>query len=325
MPVELQRGGLVMTGTPLWFDARRRSALAFVSHAHADHIARHDCVIATRETLALMTHRLGPLEATHPVAYGEALEVEGLRVELFPAGHVLGAAQVRVTRPDGHRVVYTGDLSVGPSMTAAPAEVVPCDTLVIEATFGHPRYRFPSQPEVYDQVADWARRALASGRRPIVFAYSLGKSQEAIRQLRARGLSVAAHPAIHDVSRVYEQLGVEVGARRFDGTFEPGEVGVFPPFRRGDSLDGVGPRATAVLTGWALEPWGARRSGAEVAFPVSDHADFPSLVEYARATGAREVITVHGFIDALAVGLRSAGVFARAVSESVQMDLPLAL
>lgn len=325
MPVELQRGGLVLRGAPLWFDARRRSELAFVSHAHSDHIARHDCVIATRETLALMTHRLGPLEATHPLAYGQALEVHGHRVELFPAGHVLGAAQVRVTRPDGHRLVYTGDLSVGPSLTATTAEVVPCDTLVLEATFGHPRYGFPPQAEVYDQVAAWARRQLERGVRPIVFAYSLGKSQEAIRQLRARGLSVAAHPAIHDVGLVYEQLGVPVGARRFDGAFLEDEVGVFPPFRRGDSLDGVGPRATAVLTGWALEPWGARRSGADVAFPVSDHADYPSLVAWARATGAREVITVHGFVDELAAGLRREGMFARAVSASVQMDLPLAL
>jgi len=79
------------------------------------------------------------------------------------------------------------------------------------------------------------------------------------------------------------------------------------------------------LSGWALEPWGARRSGADVGFPASDHADFPSLVEYARATAAREVITVHGFVEELAAGLRAAGMFARAVSRVLQMDLPLAL
>ena len=64
MPVEWRKGGLVLQGTPLWFDARTRSPLAFVSHAHSDHIARHDHVIATKETLALMTHRLGQLDAT---------------------------------------------------------------------------------------------------------------------------------------------------------------------------------------------------------------------------------------------------------------------
>lgn len=321
MPVELRRGGLVLQGTPLWFDARTRSPVAFVSHAHSDHIARHQRVIATPETLALMAHRLGPLEQTTPFRYGETLTHEDLHLECFSAGHVFGSAQIRVTRQDGHRVVYTGDVSLEPALTAAPAEVLGCETLVIESTFGHPKYRFPPRATVYDDVAGWARRQLARGVRPILLAYSLGKSQETVRQLAARGLPICAHPAIHDVGQVYEQLGMPVGARRFEGTFLEGEVGLFPPFRRGDSLSGVKDKALAALTGWALEPWGARRSGAEVAFPVSDHADFPSLVTYAQRSGAREIVTLHGFAAELAASLRELGMFARAVTEQVQMVL----
>jgi len=321
MPVEWQKGGLKLQGAGLWFDARQRTTLAFVSHAHSDHIARHEHVIATRETLALMTHRLGPLLATTTGAYRRPWQLGALTLELFPAGHVLGAAQVRVTREDGHRVVYTGDLSTGPSLTAAVAEVAPCDTLVLESTFGHPRYRFPPRAGTYDAVADWARRQLALGIRPVLLAYSLGKAQETIAQLAARGLAVCAHPAIHAVAEVYGRLGVEVRARRFEGAFEAGEVGLFPPFRSRAALAHLGPLRLAALTGWALEPWGARRAGADVAFPVSDHADFPALVAYAQASGAREVVTVHGFADDLARGLKKAGLFARAVSERVQLPL----
>ncbi|PZR18498.1 MAG: MBL fold metallo-hydrolase [Archangium gephyra] len=321
MPVELRRGGLVLQGTPLWFDARTRSPVAFVSHAHSDHIARHDRVIATAETLALMQHRLGQLEATTPLAYGERLELGGLQLECFSAGHVFGSAQVRVTRGDGHRVVYTGDVSLEPALTAAPAPVLDCETLIIESTFGHPKYRFPPRAQLYDQVADWARRQLAQGIRPILLAYSLGKSQETVRQLAARGLPVRAHPTVHDVALVYESLGMAVGARRFEGHFEDGEVGLFPPYRRGSSLVDVPRKSLAALTGWAVEPWGARRCGADLAFPISDHADFNSLCEYARRSGAREVITLHGFSDELAVELRKQGLFARAVHEQVQMEL----
>lgn len=323
MPVELRRGGLVLQGTPLWFDARTKSPVAFVSHAHSDHIARHERVIATPETLALMEHRLGPLEWKTPFRYGDSLALDDLQLECFSAGHVFGSAQIRVTRGDGHRVVYTGDVSLEPALTAAPAEVLRCETLVIESTFGHPRYRFPPRAQVYDDVADWCRRMLAKGTRPILLAYSLGKSQETVRQLAVRGLRVCAHPSIHAVAELYERLGMPVGARRFDGSFEDDEVGLFPPFRRGDALAGVKDRALAVLTGWALEPWGARRSGADVAFPVSDHADFPSLLEYAQRSGAREVVTLHGFADELAAALRQHGLFARAVHEQVQMALAL--
>lgn len=323
MPVELRRGGLVLQGTPLWFDARTKSPVAFVSHAHSDHIARHEHVIATPETLALMVHRLGPLEHTTPLAYGQRMQLDGLELECFSAGHVFGSAQIRVTRHDGHRVVYTGDISLEPALTSAPAEILECETLVIESTFGHPRYRFPPRAQVYDDVAAWCRTQLDKGVRPILLAYSLGKSQETIRQLAARGFRVCAHPTIHAVGTIYEQLGMPVGARCFDGQFEGDEVGLFPPFRRGDSLSGVGPRSLAVLTGWAVEPWGARRSGADLAFPVSDHADFPSLVTLAERSRAREVITLHGFADELADSLRRRGIFARAVHEQVQMALPL--
>jgi putative mRNA 3-end processing factor len=323
MPVELRRGGLVLQGTPLWFDARTRSPVAFVSHAHSDHIARHEHVIATPETLALMAHRLGPLEHTTPLEYGKTMKLDALQLECFSAGHVFGSAQIRVTRHDGHRVVYTGDISLEPALTSQPAEILECETLVIESTFGHPKYRFPPRAQVYDDVAGWCRAQLAKGVRPILLAYSLGKSQETVRQLAARGLRICAHPTIHAVGTVYERLGMHVGARLFEGSFEDDEVGLFPPFRRGDSLTGTGPRSLAVLTGWAVEPWGARRSGADIAFPVSDHADFPSLVTLAERSKAREVITLHGYADELAAALRKRGVFARAVHEQVQMALPL--
>jgi hypothetical protein len=83
-------------------------------------------------------------------------------------------------------------------------------------------------------------------------------------------------------------------------------------------LSGLWPRATAVLTGWALDPGAAYRYGAQVAFPVSDHADCPSLVKYVKATGAREVITHHGFKKELAQVLREEGIDARALGSKPQ-------
>ncbi len=322
MPVEQLRGGLKVTGTNLWLDARKQSPLSFVSHAHSDHIARHQQVIATDATLRLMEHRLGPLASKLAVAYRQPVTLDGLRLELFSAGHVLGSAQLRVTRADGHRIVYTGDFSLEPMLTAAPAEIPECDTVVIESTFGEPRFRFPPRDAVFDQVESWARAQLARGVRPILYAYSLGKSQEAIAQLNRRGLKAAVHPSIDDVSEVYRQLGVDVQARRFDGQFEEGEVGIFPPFGgKSQALKQVGARATAVLTGWALEGWAARRYAADVAFPVSDHADYDALVRFARESKAREVITHHGFSKELSAALRKEGIFSRALSEKVQLDL----
>ncbi|HTS80272.1 MAG TPA: MBL fold metallo-hydrolase, partial [Myxococcaceae bacterium] len=130
MPVELRRGGLHLSGTALWLDAHRKAPLAFVSHAHSDHIARHERVIATRATLRLMAHRLGSLPSCLPVPYNRPFELGALCLELLPAGHILGSAQLRVIRSDGKRVTYTGDLNLESSQTAESAQVAECDTLV---------------------------------------------------------------------------------------------------------------------------------------------------------------------------------------------------
>ncbi len=320
--VELRRGSLHLTGTPLWLDAHRKSELSFVSHAHSDHIARHERVIATGPTVQLMTHRLGKLPAALPVPYNRPFELGKMNVELLPAGHILGSAQIRVTRDDGHRVVYTGDLNLEGSLTAEPAQVAECDTLVMESTFGDPRFVFPPRVQVLAQIETWVRRNLEAGVPPILLGYPLGKSQEVIKYLGDKGFSLCAHPATYELCQLYGTLGVPLKVRCFEGTLKAGEVGVFPPFRRSAALGRIWPRATAVLTGWALDPGAARRYGADVAFPLSDHADYPSLMAYAKATGAEEVITHHGFAEQLATALRAEGIFARPVGRAMQMSLP---
>lgn len=323
MPVELVREGLRLKGTVLCFDAHRKAVLSFVSHAHGDHIARHARVIATRETAALMQHRLGALKDVRTVAFGEPFEEAGHTLELIPAGHVLGAAQLRVTRSDGHRLVFSGDLCLERSLTAAPAQIAQADTLVLESTFGHPRYRFPPRGEVFDEIAAWARDALARGQRPILYGYALGKAQEAVKQLEVRGLALCVHPDIHALNEVYRAMGVALEARCFDGAFRDGEVGVFPPWGRSQDLKRIPGKVTAVLTGWALDAGIERRYGAQRAFPVSDHADFPALVAYAQATGAREVLTHHGFAEELAQALRDLGIASRPVASTMQLELAL--
>ncbi|MHB8877680.1 MAG: MBL fold metallo-hydrolase [Myxococcaceae bacterium] len=325
MAVELRRGGLHLTGTALALDATRKSELSFVSHAHSDHIARHQRSIATAATLKLMAHRLGELPAALPVPYNRPFELGALSVELLPAGHILGSAQVRVTRADGVRVVYTGDLNPEPSSAAEPAQVAECDVLVIESTFGHPRYAFPPRAQVLSDIEAWTRARLAEGVTPILLGYPLGKSQEAIKHLGDRGFELCAPASTHELCGLYGELGMPLKVRRFDGRFKEGEVGVFPPFARSSALRKVTPRATAVLTGWALDSYAVRRYGADAAFPLSDHADFPSLMRYVKATGATEVLTCHGFVDEFAKALREQGIDAHPVGKPRQLELlPLA-
>lgn len=323
--MEIDRGELRVAGSGLHLDARRRVECAFVSHAHGDHIGRHDRTIATEATLALMRHRLGepkrrktealPASLRTPFGLGE------LTLELFAAGHVLGSAQIRVTR-NGASLGYTGDLCTEPTHAAEPADVMPCDVLVMESTFGHPRYVFPPKGETLARVRRFVDDALADGTTPVLLGYALGKAQEILKWLSDSGYHAAAHPVVHGVNRVYEAHGValpNVRALPPEGP-APEEVVVAPPhLARSPAMRGVKRRRTAVLTGWAVD--GARFFRADAAFPLSDHADFPSLVRYARATGAARVFTVHGHADALARALRKEGLRAEPLREQAQLEL----
>jgi putative mRNA 3-end processing factor len=324
--VELAKGEMKVVGSPLHLDARRRVECAFVSHAHGDHIARHDRTIATAATISLMRHRLGEPKRRRtealPAAFRAPFGLGELTLELFAAGHVLGSAQLRVTRKDGLALGYTGDLCTDTSHAAEPAEVMPCDVLVVESTFGHPRYVFPPKSETLRAVRKFVDDARSDGVTPVLLGYALGKAQEILKYLSDAGTRCAAHPVVHAVNRVYEAHGVafpNVRSLPPEGP-EKDEVVVAPPhLARSPAMRGVRRRRTAVLTGWAVD--GGRHFHADAAFPLSDHADFPSLVRYAKATGATRVFTVHGFSDVLAAALRKEGVRADPLVEERQLEL----
>jgi putative mRNA 3-end processing factor len=326
LPIELNGGELRVSGTALHLDAHRRTECAFVSHAHGDHLARHDRAIATPATLALMRHRLGEPKRKKtealPALYRAPFGLGELTLELFPAGHVLGSAQLRATRGD---VVlgYTGDFCLEPTHAAEPAEVVPCDVLVMESTFGHHRYAFPPKEEILAGVRKFVEDALSDGVTPVLLGYALGKAQEVEKWLSDLGFKVRAHPTVHAINRIYEDQGVALPNVRLLGVegAERDEVVVAPPHLAwSHSLRGVRKRRTAVLTGWALDG-GRRFRGVDAAFPLSDHADYPSLLRYARETGASRVFTVHGFEEELAAGLRKLGLRAEPMRETHQLEL----
>jgi putative mRNA 3-end processing factor len=324
-PIELVAGELRVRGTGLYLDARRKRPCGFVSHAHADHLGRHERTIATRATAALARHRLGERKGSEvlPAAYREPFGLGELTLELFPAGHVLGSAQIRITLPGGLTVGYTGDFCTEPTLSAEPAEVMHCDVLLMESTFGLPRYVFPPKAEVLAAVKRFVDDALSAGATPVLLGYSLGKAQEILKHFGELGYPCRAHPTVHAVNEVYVEQGVPLPNVRVLGPEgpAPGEIVVAPPQpARSTAISRIRPRRTAVLTGWAVD--GARWfRGVDAAFPLSDHADFPSLLAYAKATGASRVFTVHGHAEDLAAALRREGLRAEPLRETRQLEL----
>jgi putative mRNA 3-end processing factor len=314
--------GLFLTKPRLALDVCRRQPVGFISHAHADHMGRHELAYCTPATSALYQHRLGKRSVIE-LPFGEPREWGGLRMTTFPAGHVLGSAMLRVEK-DGESLLYTGDFKLGESATARRAELPHVDTLIMETTFGDPRYRLPPREQSINELIEIVRQIMSSGATPIIYAYALGKSQEITRILTDAGIPVLQHSQIFAVSQVYEQCGCELGDYAiYPGRPRHGHVVIAPP-QRGINRDlpGVVRKQTIGVTGWALDPKTRYRMGVDHVVPLSDHADYDELLETIERVNPRRVFCTHGPVSFVG-RLRALGINAFPLDRSAEVQLRL--
>ena len=294
---------------------------AVVTHGHGDHARPgHGAVLATPETLAIASARLGTGAGRfhQPLRYGERLRLGEVDVWLAPAGHVLGSAQV-VMEHRGARVVVSGDYKRRLDPTCAGFEVVPCDLFITEATFALPVFRHPDDGgEIAKLLASVARNP---DRTHLVGVYALGKAQRVMVLLREAGYDrpLYIHGALEGISKLYEEFGVRLG------TLAPvtpqnksglkGEIVLAPPNAANDKWSrGFADPLIAFASGWMRIRQRARQRGVELPLILSDHADWDELTATIEAVEAEEVWVTHGREDALVHYAETRSIKARALS-----------
>jgi len=316
--------GVHLPEQDIWLDPWDGKPFAFVSHAHSDHIAPHDEIIVSERTARLMQARLPGKRNEHVVEFGERTTIRGLDVTLIPAGHIFGSAQFFLETAN-ESLLYTGDFKLRPGRSAEPAEWLKADTLIMETTFGLPRYRFPPTDEIIAQIVAFSRDALEAGAVPVLLGYSLGKAQEILCALTDAGLKPMLHGSVHRMTRIYEQFGQSFCEyERYDAAQVAGKVLICPPSaNRSRMLEKIQDKRVAMISGWAVDPNAVYRYQVDAAFPLSDHADYPDLLRYVELVQPRRVLTLHGFAAEFARDLRDRGIEAWALSEENQMELTL--
>ncbi len=317
--LELRPEGIFVPAFDAWIDPHAPAPRAIVSHAHADHAAPgHGEVWATAATLGIYRRRnpewSGPART---LAYGETVQGAGAELTLFPSGHILGSAQVRIEGASGS-VLYTGDFRRGASRTATPAQAPRADVLVTESTFGLPVFRFPTRAALEARLVSACQAAADDGVIPVLLAYALGKSQEAALVLAEAGIPTVLHGAMWKLLPEYEAAGfVFPLSRPYDsGPVQPGEVLIVPPnCARTPVVRQVRKRRIAYLSGWALREASRAEHDAEILLPFSDHADFDELLAHAAEVAPRRVLTHHGYARDFARILQARGVDAVPLAE----------
>src|SRR3977135_4272858 len=161
--------------------------------------------------------------------FGERRRWHDVDVTLLPAGHIFGSAQLFLETANGS-LLYTGDFKLRPGRSAEQAEWRNAETLIMETTYGLPRYRLPPTDEVVGQIVAFCQDALEAGTVPVLLGYSLGKAQEILCSLTGAGLRPMLHESVHAMTQIYEQCGQSFCEyERYKANDVAGKVLICPP------------------------------------------------------------------------------------------------
>jgi putative mRNA 3-end processing factor len=311
--LEVTDRGLYCAAGDFYVDPWRPVPRAVITHAHADHARsgcdRYLCLATGKRVLRERVGRTAPIDG---VRRGETVVINGVSVSLFPSGHILGAAQIRIEHR-GVRWVVTGDYKLEADPTCDPFEPVEADVLITESTFGLPVYRWGESGETASAVNAWWRENREAGRSCVLLAYSLGKAQRLAAMLDPSIGPIYAHGAVMRMVRAYRESGVALPpidqldpATRRAGNGKA--MVIAPPSAAGTRwLKTFGETSVAMASGWMTVRGVRRRRGIGRGFVLSDHADFPGLLEAVDASRARRVLVTHGQSDIFARFLRDRG------------------
>jgi putative mRNA 3-end processing factor len=322
--VTVRPEGLYCEAGDFYIDPWRPVQRAVLTHAHGDHAyAGHGHYLAAAPGANILRRRLGAV-ALDTLAYGETRERDGVRVSLFPAGHILGSAQIRLEYR-GEVWVVSGDYKLEPDPTCAPFEPVRCDVFITESTFGLPIYRWQPGAEIFTGVQGWWAENAAAARPSVLFCYALGKAQRILNAVDPSTGPIVCHGAIEALNALYAEQGVALApstplASLDRSALQRALILAPPSAQRSPWLKRFSGHSDAFASGWMQLRGPRRRRGVDKGFVLSDHADWPGLLEAINATGAQRVLVTHGQVHVLVRWLREQGLDAAALATTYGND-----
>lgn len=273
---------------------------ALITHAHSDHCREgNQHYLCHNHSLPILKLRLGADISAEGISYGENKYINGVKVTFFPAGHIIGSAQIRLSYKDEVWVI-SGDYKLTDDYVSTVYEPIKCNHFVTESTFGLPIYNFDSFNNIYTDINNWWAENNAAGTNTVLLGYALGKSQAVLNALDTSIGDVYLHGAVANVNDAFKTIGLNFPGSRItqetDRKAFKGALIMAPPSAIGTPwLRKINPYKVAMCSGWMALRGARRRKGVDRGFALSDHCDWPQLNEAIIATGAENIYVTHGY------------------------------
>lgn len=296
-----------------YIDPWKPVARAVITHGHSDHARPGNAsYLCHRYTLPILRLRLGDV-SVQSVEWHEPVYINGVKVSLHPAGHIIGSSQVRVEY-QGSVWVVSGDYKTENDGISGEMEIISCDVFITESTFGLPVFEWKPQREIFYDMQNWILANREKGNNSVLIAYSLGKAQRLLKGLEEISPTIYAHGAIWNTQEALIKAGFqlpEVKRVTPDMTKDSfhADVIIAPPSAESSPwMNRFYPCSIGVCSGWMQVRGNARRRNVDAGFVMSDHADWKGLLSVVRATNAQKVFVTHGFQSAFSRYLNEVGI-----------------
>ncbi|MBC7567494.1 MAG: ligase-associated DNA damage response exonuclease [Pedobacter sp.] len=287
--------------------------LAVTTHGHADHVKWGNKAYLCHDlTKPILHQRLGIDLKIETLPYNKQIDINGVKLSLFPAGHVIGSSQIRLEYK-GEICVVSGDYKVEYDGISTAFEPVKCHTFVSESTFGLPIYKWQPQDLIFSQIKSWISNNHDQNKTSVLVAYSLGKAQRLLKGLEGYS-SIYVHNSIANLNEAFIRAGVDlpetirITADTKKDDLQRGIVIVPPALAEGRWIKNLINGSTGVCSGWMQVRASRRWRSADAGFALSDHADWPGLLSAIKATQAEKVFVTHGFTATFSKYLNEIGI-----------------
>lgn len=316
--IEFTNKGIYCKQGNFYIDPWQPVDQAVLTHGHADHAKwGNKSYLCHTLTKPILTERYGLSDNVATLAYQNTIDIHGVKLTLFPAGHVIGSAQVKLEYK-GEIVVVSGDYKTEHDGISTAFEPVKCHTFVTESTFGLPIYKWQPQQQIFDRIKDWVAGNHQKGKTSILIAYSLGKAQRLVKHLAGHH-PIYVHQTIANLNQAFVDAGVtipstiKISPEIKKDELQKGIVIVPPALADSRWIKSLINPAIGICSGWMAVRAGRRWRSADAGFALSDHADWPGLLAAIKATEAEKVMVTHGSTAIFSRYLNEIGISAQEV------------
>ena len=324
--IDAIRGNIFLPELDLWLDPKSRKKNAYISHAHADHFSRSENIISSSQTAHLLRSRFGVKSSSlSPIQTGTPFQIDHFDIQLLSAGHIVGSSMIFIkNRKTEATLLYTGDFKVDSSRTCESVPRCNAETLIMETTYGHPKYNFPKREDAEKKIIDFVNDAFKNNQIPIIFCYSLGKAQEVSCIIGENNIPMFTHTAISDMNEACREMGILIpNSLKLSPSSPLSKHVVICPPNAGKLkfISQLTNKRTAMISGWGIDDSAKYRYKVDEVLPLSDHADYQQLIDFVEKVNPKTVYTVHGFTERFAADLRRQGRTAWSLFKSDQLEL----